>query len=610
MRKLFLIAFFLLLIIPLYAEAFILDYYSVIMNVDDERSMTIKEDFSLEYTVPSHGFYRDIQYRFRDGVTADVDILWTSEDVLEEDNGEYISVRFGDPDKRVIGGPYEYDMKYTYSLGADPYPDYDEIYYNIVSSGAWDTVIERLVFSVTLPHPVSRDRIWLTAGPYGSEMEIPFNLSEDGCTISGRYSGLPAGYSVTLRVEMEEGYFSEAVPRFNFRTLSFWLSLSLSVMVAALVLFVWWRWGRDEKLVFPVSYNPPEGLTPMDAAFIYKGAADNSAVSAMLIYWADKGIIEITDNGDDDFVFTRLSDIPEGAGDAEKRLFNAFFASSDSVDTKSLRILGFASKLQGVRKAESEYFTGERSLSSPSSVRLRKRVMLLLIIPVILHAFISTLTLPLFMSVFVLFPSLMAYLVLRSQAGAIERKMRGSGFRFSYIAAPSAFLLFIWFFIVSALSPYDLTYTRTVIETAVFLISLMVSMLASASIDRRSEYADKVLSSVLGYREFIEKVEKDRIEKLSKEDPQFFYHVLSYAMALDTEDEWVRAFSGMYVEPARWYHGDDVADIYILSSFSRRWNHAYSSVIAPQPRGGGARTTRGSSGFSGGGFSGGGGRSW
>ena len=109
---------------------------------------------------------------------------------------------------------------------------------------------------------------------------------------------------------------------------------------------------------------------------------------------------------------------------------------------------------------------------------------------------------------------------------------------------------------------------------------------------------------------FIEKVEKDRIEKLSKEDPQFFYHVLSYAMALDTEDEWVRAFSGMYVEPARWYHGDDVADIYILSSFSRRWNHAYSSVIAPQPRGGGARTTRGSSGFSGGGFSGGGGRSW
>ena len=93
-------------------------------------------------------------------------------------------------------------------------------------------------------------------------------------------------------------------------------------------------------------------------------------------------------------------------------------------------------------------------------------------------------------------------------------------------------------------------------------------------------------------------------------DPEFFYHVLPYAMALGVENQWVRAFSGIYIEPVRWYSGRDAADIYVISSFSRRWNHAYVTVVAPQQSRGGARTYRGSSGFSGGGFSGGGGRSW
>ena len=610
MRKLAVLALLLLFCFPLAAENFIIDSYSVRIDVDESRAMNIKEDLSLEYTSPSHGFYRDIQYRFPGGETADYSLIWTSSEVAEEDNGTYKSIRFGDPDKLLFGGPYEYGIEYDFSLGADDYPDYDEIYYNIVSPGAWDTDIEKLSFSVTLPYPVDQNRIWLTAGPYGSEAELPFTLSDDGCTISGRYSSIPSGYGITLRVEMDEGYFNEAVHHINLKTVGFSLSIAVSLLMVSAVFVIWVLKGRDEKLIYPVRFTPPDGLNPMDSGFVYKGTLDNSAVSAMLIYWADKGVITITDNGGDDFEFTKLRELDDTASDAEIRLFSAFFASGDNVDTKDLRKTGFATKLSGVRKTMDEHFSEERSLSSPESMKLRKLVMSLMIIPIVIHSITSTLFFPGFATIFILIPSMMAYMMLRSASLQIERRMRSDGFRFSIIAGPAVFLLFIWFFIASALVSFGSGEREGFVDSALFIISLFVSMLLAASIDRRSQYADKVLSAVLGYREFMEKVEKDRIEKLSKEDPEFFYHVLSYAMALGVEDEWVKAFSGIYVEPARWYYGRDVADIYVLSSFSRRWGHAYSSTIAPRSSGGGARTSRGSSGFSGGGFSGGGGRSW
>ena len=610
MKKLAFIALVLLLSFQAYAENFVLDYYAVRINVDESRSMDIRENLTLEYTVPSHGFYRDIQYRFPGGAKADFNLLWTSSDTAVEDNGEFMSVRFGDPDKLIAGGPYAYGLQYEFSLGADPYKDYDEIYYNIVSPGAWDTDIGRLFFSVTLPYPAERDRIWVTSGPYGSETEIPFSLSDDGCTISGRYSSLPAGYGVTLRVEMDEGFFNEAVPNINLNVIGFWAAIAVSLLMIAAAFVLWWLYGRDEKLIYSVRFTPPEGLTPMDSGYVYSGSLNNNAVSAMLIYWADKGIITIEDKGDDDFIFTKLREIDENATEAEIRLFYAFFASGSTVDTKTLRMTGFAAKLGEVRKAMSGRFSGERALSSDSSEKLRKLVMSLMIIPVVLHAAASTLFCLGFGTVFILIPSMMAYLMLRSVSVQIGKRVQSGGFRFSYIAGPVIFLIFIWYFMATALSSFGADYHLGFVDSAVFMISLFFSMLLSASIERRSEYADKALSEILGYREFMEKVEKDRIEKLSEEDPQFFYHVLSYAMALGVEDKWVRAFSGIYVEPARWYYGRDAADIYVLSSFARRWNHAYSTSIAPRNSGGGARTTRGSSGFSGGGFSGGGGRSW
>ena len=121
--------------------------------------------------------------------------------------------------------------------------------------------------------------------------------------------------------------------------------------------------------------------------------------------------------------------------------------------------------------------------------------------------------------------------------------------------------------------------------------------------------------AIEGFKEFIDKTESDRIEKLSEEDPEYFYHVLSYAMVFGLADKWCAKFRGITVADASWYNPyGGVGDLMAYAYFTRAWRGMYRSSVAPQnggPRGGGGRPTfSGFSGHAGGGFSGGGGRSW
>ena len=118
---------------------------------------------------------------------------------------------------------------------------------------------------------------------------------------------------------------------------------------------------------------------------------------------------------------------------------------------------------------------------------------------------------------------------------------------------------------------------------------------------------------LLGFREFIEKAEKDRIERLAKDDPTLFDRVLPYALVFGLEDKWANAFGDMYREPPNWYHstyhGGTFSPRIFVTDVGRSLN-VMNSTLSSTPR-----KSSGSSGFSGGGsigggFGGGGGGSW
>jgi uncharacterized membrane protein len=120
---------------------------------------------------------------------------------------------------------------------------------------------------------------------------------------------------------------------------------------------------------------------------------------------------------------------------------------------------------------------------------------------------------------------------------------------------------------------------------------------------------------ILGFQEFLNRAEKDRLERMGDKD--LFSKFLPYAIALDVVDNWARAFEGIYQEPPQWYvtpGGFRTFNPYLFSHSVNSVTSSLSSAMFSAPRGsgtgGGGGGGFGGSGFSGGGFGGGGGGSW
>jgi uncharacterized membrane protein len=118
---------------------------------------------------------------------------------------------------------------------------------------------------------------------------------------------------------------------------------------------------------------------------------------------------------------------------------------------------------------------------------------------------------------------------------------------------------------------------------------------------------------IIGFREFLSRAEKDRIERMGDKD--LFSKFLPYAIALDVADNWSEAFEGIYQDPPEWYITTGEFRTFRPSLFSssiRAMTSSIGSAVISAPRGSGisGKGASGGGGFSGGGFGSGGGGSW
>jgi uncharacterized membrane protein len=121
----------------------------------------------------------------------------------------------------------------------------------------------------------------------------------------------------------------------------------------------------------------------------------------------------------------------------------------------------------------------------------------------------------------------------------------------------------------------------------------------------------RTFEKVLGFEQFLERVESDRLERIVK-TPEMFEKFLPYAMALRCEKKWVAAFAGIAMQPPQWYsgpYGNGFVPYIFVNDLNMMSAHA-GSVMASAPRSSSGGSGFGGGGFSGGGFGGGGGGGW
>ena len=132
----------------------------------------------------------------------------------------------------------------------------------------------------------------------------------------------------------------------------------------------------------------------------------------------------------------------------------------------------------------------------------------------------------------------------------------------------------------------------------------------SGAMPRRTQKGRRACDDILGFREFVKRVDQDRLERTGGKTADRFEKILPYAVVLGVADRWATVFADIYLQPPSWYHSNRYASGFRAQDFVSDVGSSLSSIggtLTSQP---GSGSSGFSGGSSGGGGGGGGGGSW
>ena len=87
----------------------------------------------------------------------------------------------------------------------------------------------------------------------------------------------------------------------------------------------------------------------------------------------------------------------------------------------------------------------------------------------------------------------------------------------------------------------DLNPAYNIIYTLSFAV-IFISGFFAIITNRKTSYGEMISSKVLGFRNYLNTVEKNQLEKLVEDDPNYFYNILPYTYVLNISKKWIDTF--------------------------------------------------------------------
>lgn len=597
-----------------YAYDYVIDNYDVVINVGENNKLSIKETIDVNFNTYKHGIIRNVPkvntiYR-EDGTKEKNKVLISNVDVNEEFEKSNVDgdlrIKIGSASSTIIGKK-EYIISYDYFLGNDKSKDYDELYFNIIGT-EWDTVIRNVTFKIEMPKEFDASLLGFTHGKYLSSNTDNIDYEIVDNQIIGSFMGeLSPGEALTVRLQLPEGYFVKDSLMNHLFELILYL---LPIIFVFIAYNLWSKYGKDYDVIETVEFYPPEGLNSIDVAYIYKGNVSSKDVVSLLIHLANKGYLKIETTEkkslfgkSDDFVITKLKGY-DGDNKEEEKFLNGLFKDSDIVRKKDL---------------EEKFYTTINSICySKNSSRNKYKIFDkaadnkrgLLFLMLFLVSFLS-LAIPVFgygfdyiiSSLLISFVFVLVLIIISAVCDKIGNKLSiVISLIFALISFMIAGIIFdslIGYSIIFGDSVYSFGYLISLVNVIfIFLFYLIMS--------KRTEYGTEMLGKVRGFRNFLLVAEKDKLEALVNENPNYFYDILPYTYVLGVSDKWIKQFESIAIEPPTWYGGVDTRDLIIINHTIDRMMDTATRSMTSQPQSSGNSFGGSGGGFSGGGFSGGG----
>ena len=614
---------------------YLLDSYDVNIVVNENNTFNITEHIGAYFNESKHGIFRSIPLKNKverlDGTTSTnrakiTDVHVDAPFKASVSNANRV-LQIGDEDIYLTGAK-NYTIIYTYNIGKDTGKDYDEFYFNIIGD-QWDTAISDVTFSIEMPKEFDAGKLGFSKGAVGSTDSSGITYQVNGNVITGSYTGvLYAGEALTVRLELPDGYFTNSSINLDLTTI---LTFLLPILMMLLTVFMWIKYGKDNKAIETVEFYPPKGFNSAEIGFLYKGKAENEDVISLLIYLANKGYIKISEFEEHSlfvkskaFKLTKLKEY-DGDNENERIFLTGLFSSPKmpniadlaklfktnnptppedmydtrnevtSADLKNSFYITLNKIVQNLNKKENKLGIFEKSsLGKGFFIGFLIAIVYVLITlkPVMEYGGNSSLLFAL------LFPGIGFTVLFAMVFGKtkIQMKIFGLVWGLGFGGIP-------WATMVLPALLADPLYLAAYIAgiACVFVMVIMLKLMP-----KRSAYGNELLGKIKGFKNFLETAEKPKLETLVWQDPAYFYNILPYTYVLGVSDEWIKKFEVIALQPPDWYAGSTAFNMVAFGSFMNSTMSSAATSMASSPSGSGSS----GGGSSGGGSGGGGGGSW
>lgn len=605
---------------------YIIKGYDINITVNEDNSYLIKESITAYFNVAKHGIFRKIPLKNivvrNDGSKSSNRAKITNIKISDPysssvENGNRV-LKIGDSDV-TLTGEKEYIIEYLYNIGKDPSSKFDELYFNIIGL-EWDTYIENVTFTITMPKEFDKEKLGFTAGYEGSTNNDGITYEVNGNIITGKYNKpLEPAQGITVRLELPEGYFVEGSYNFDGFML---IMLIVPIIGAFIAYYLWNKHGKDEQVVETVEFYPPEGLNSAEVGFFYSGTSTNKGVISLLIYLANKGYLKIKETevkgvfgNKKSFEIEKIKEY-DGNNTEEKLFFEGLFKPKYSFGSKTVENKNIVTEsdlynnfyvtLNAINSNYNKKSSKERIFEKNSI----NKGFIIFLISLINICIITIRPIIEYGDLEILIPAILFPLVASFAIAGVFMMVNNKNVDKQVSQIIGSIIAIVWIgifgcvFFIALILPALLIDPLYVIIYIVGFISTIIVAIFGFIMEKRNAFGREMLGKIGGFRKFLITAEKARLEALVEKDPEYFFNILPYTYALGVSDKWVKQFESIQVEAPNWYVSTSAFDIATFSSFMNDTMSQAESSMSSSP------SSSSGGGSSGGGSGGGGGGSW
>ncbi|MDE6558050.1 MAG: DUF2207 domain-containing protein [Clostridia bacterium] len=587
------------------------DKYHITYDIRSDRTMDVCIDFDVHYLgYQSTGLLYDIPVNAGDRVrnikAYELDEGGNENFLLyrvKNEESDLVTVDMGDHSRKT-DEVHSYRLKFSYAITKPAKNEKNALNLNVVGFGF--EKMSDVFITVNLPDGFIKEKSVYYTGWRGAGNNTGYtDWNFEGNTITLAIDRLAANHGVTFAVAFENGVLTTKPD-----LMPYWIIIGACVLLGILFAVKFLIFNKD-GLTPVVNTEAPNDMDPLAMGKLIDNKVNKSDVTSLIYYWANKGYLKINMEDESNVELIRIrTELPANAPKYQRTMYAGLFKGGDSVKINSLTDSFYRTVDVVTREVNAEH----RNLYSKTSITVAAIFSLVgalvtMLTPVALGMLTISLTyislLPLFMIVpaFIIFAlaQTVKYYSLKLKKGKLA--LLYAGVALLSLAFSGIYMLLVPSHVIELLPKF-----------LICVVTFTMVILSTTIISRTEAYNEK-LNHIVGFREFILTAEKDKLETMLEQNPEFYYQVLPYANVLGVSDVWENKFAALTVVPPSWttssYHNSAFNFIVFNSAMRSASRNMTTSFISRPSSGsysGGGSHGGHFGGFSGGGHGGGGAR--